>query len=215
MIHGVDLSTYQRGVKYADLGKIIGFGYAKATDAVKRGNIWVPFVDPMHSEHSVGMRAVGTPTGSYAFGHPSQDMAQCADFFIVNAWFDQLRPVIDMESLDNGHTPANAGTWAEAWCQYVADHTGTSPIIYASTSYTIEMIRQCPAVAARDFWIAAYPGDNVNPPDHMPKVPGLAPERVLAWQWTGEGSIVGVSGHVDRDIAPVIEPLYVQAPAIP
>lgn len=217
MLHGVDLSTFQRDVNYPELARAVAFAYCKATDANKPDGVhWVPFTDPMHEKHVVALRDVGLPTGSYAFGHPTQDVNACADYFVAHAWYDQLRPVIDMEALAAGDkVPDNAGEWTEAWCVRVEAGTGTKPIIYSSSSYAQTMIQQCPALKDRDFWIAAYPGGPQIPPDHMPKVAGLPPGRILAWQWTGTGTLPGIKGNADRDVAPSLEPLYVVVPDLP
>lgn len=215
MLHGVDLSTYQRDVNYPELGRAIAFGYAKCTDAKKPDGItWVPFTDDQHETHSLGLRAVGVPTGSYCFGHPSQDPLTSADYFVTHAWFDQLRPCIDMESLNLDHTiPSNAGQWVAMWCLRIEASTGARPIIYASTSYCIELLRQVPALRDRDWWLAQYKDETHQvPPDRLPSVPGLLAARILAAQWTGAGTLPGVAGHVDRDVCPSIEPLYVEVP---
>ena len=215
MIHGVDLSVWNVVRSYPELARSCAFAYVKATDARRAGAGWLAYDDPKHEAHSLALRAAGVPTGSYCFGHPNQDVAQSASYFVQKAWFDQLRPVIDMESLNADNTiPGHAGDWTEAWCQRVEAATGVKVIVYSSTSYAMAMMGQCRALRDRDWWIAAYPGDSVHPPERMPVVPGLNQARVLAWQWTGSATLPGVDGHVDRDVAPSIEPLYVSAPAL-
>ena len=120
---------------------------------------------------------------------------------------------MDMEALSDGKVPANAGEWAAAWLSRVEADAGVAPIGYASTSYLVAMLGQCPELRDRDWWVAAYPGSQV-PPDHMPVVPGLLASRVVAWQWTGAGTLPGVPGNVDRDVCPDIAPLFVNAPAV-
>lgn len=212
MIHGVDLSQWNVVRSYPELASAIGFGYAKCTDALKRDGRWIPFVDAKHDEHSLGLRACGKPTGSYAFGHPTQDVAACAAFFVQHAYFDQLRPVLDLESLNPDKTvPTNAGTWAAQWLAIVERDSGTKPIVYSGKYYAEEMLRQVPALAAADWWIAAY-GSGTTAPDHMPAVVGLLPGRVLAFQWSGSARLPGIDGDADRDLAPSLEPLYVERP---
>lgn len=212
MLNLVDLSTFQRRVRYSELATAVAGGWIKATDARKHGAAWFPFVDEMHEDHHRGLRSAGRPTGSYCFGHPTQDVNQSADFFVQHSFFDQLRPVIDMESLADGNAiPPNAGDWTAAWLARVRMDSGVEPMVYASSSYAETMIRQCPSLRDVDHWIAAYPGA-MTPPDHMPTVRGLLAARVLAWQWTGTGRLPGIDGNADRDVAPSLEPLYVVAP---
>ena len=194
MIHGVDLSEYQRDVGYAALAKAVGFGYVKCSDA-RGGPAWVSFEDSMHRTHVAGLRAHDVPTGDYGFGHPSFSAQEHAEFFIVHAWFDQLRPVIDMESLAMGKIPSNAGEWCDEWLTRVLAATGVQPIIYASTYYAQEMLRQVPSIADWDLWIAEYHATD----EHPPKGPW---PRVVAWQWTGTGGLPGIKGNADRDVCP-------------
>ncbi len=215
MLHGADLSTYQRGVDYAELARAVGFAYVKSTDAKRYATGWLPFSDDMHETHTLGLRAAGCPTGSYCFGHPTQDVNQSADYFVQRAWFDQLRPVLDMESLNADNTvPKNAGDWTARWLDRVEKNCGVPPLGYASVSYLMTIMSQCHALRDRSWWVAAYPGDNVHPPERMPTVPGLSQDRVVAWQWTGSATLPGVDGNVDRDVAPSLGPLYVSAPAL-
>lgn len=214
MIHLVDLSTYQRNVRYGELSRAVAGAWIKCSDAIRTTLGWKPFVDDMHSMHTAGLRAEGKPTGSYCFAHPTQDVVQMVDFFLQHAWFDQLRLVLDYESLTEGNQiPPNAGEHCKAAVDRIEAHTGTRAIVYASTSYAIAMLKQCPALAAEDFWIAAYPG-RVDPPEYMPMVPGLLPSRIVAWQWTGSGSLPGIVGPADRDVAPELGPLCVPGPAM-
>lgn len=216
MIHLVDLSQWNTVVRYSELARAVSGAWIKATDAKRDATgRWMPFVDALHETHTNGLRAEGKATGSYAFAHPTQDPAEFVDFFLQHAWFDQLRLVVDYESLNADKTvPANAGPHCKAVVDRIASHSGTRAIIYASTSYALAMLRQCPALAAEDWWAAAYPG-RTDPPEYMPTIPGLPPGRVVAWQWTGSSSLPGVVGPVDRDVAPSMEPLYVPSPDRP
>lgn len=212
MIHLVDLSTYQRNVRYGELARAVSGGWVKCSDAKRvAGGSWMPFLDDMHETHTRGMRSAGSVTGSYCFAHPTQDPITMVDFFLTHAFFDQLRLVLDYESLADGKIPGNAGAHCKIAVERIRDHSGTSPLIYSSTSYAAEMVRQCPALAVEDWWAAAYPGRK-DPPETLIHIPGVEDRRVLAWQWTGSGRLPGVDGDVDRDVAHRLEPLYVVAP---
>lgn len=204
LIQGADLSTYQRNIDYAQLAQSIGFAYVKCSDASMRiAGVWTPFEDDMHRTHVLALRAAGVPTGDYAFGHPSMDPIAHCDFFIAHAWYDQLRPVIDMEALSAGHTPENAGPWCLAWLRRFASRTGVQALRYSSPYYDDAMVRAAPDLAPLDLWEAAYP-EIATPPDYMPARP-----RVLLWQWTGSSRLPGVPGPVDRDVCPDLGPLRV------
>lgn len=215
MISFADLSWCQRSVDYVALCKAISAAYVKCCDATLKSGVWVPFEDEQHQTHVAGVRAQGRPTGDYCFGHPTMDVATLADFFVAHAYFDQLRPVLDLESLatwadGKPHVPSNAGDWGRAFVDRVAANTGVAPIIYSGEYYAETMMQQCKLLTTEDWWIAAYPG-LTNPPESMPSVIGLDPRHVLGWQWTGTGSLPGIVGHADRDVAPTLEPFYVQS----
>jgi GH25 family lysozyme M1 (1,4-beta-N-acetylmuramidase) len=214
VIEGTDLSQWQRDVNYTLLAQDVRFAYVKATDARKVGPVWFPFVDPMHAQHTLGCRNNGVVTGSYCFAHPTQDPNAAADFFVKSAWWDQLRPVLDYESLNADKSiPHNAGVHCLAMLDLVQELTGVRAIVYSSTSYAATMVSQCPALAAEDWWAAAYPGITA-PPDYLPMIAGVARDRVVCWQWSGSSRADWVKGDVDRDACPDLGRLMVVAPSI-
>ena len=208
MIQGVDISEWNAITDYCALARAVDFAYLKRCDARIIGAKWVPFIDRKADEHAAGLRAGGKPTGDYCFGHPSMDPLVLADFFSSCGLSDQLRPVIDMESTLQGHTPPSAGPWARAFIDRLETNTGTRAIIYAGPYYSADMLRQCPELGVEDLWLAEYPGLHVAP-DHVPAPPKGWTGRVLAWQWSGSESMPGVFGNVDRDVAPSIDGLMV------
>ena len=186
-LFGVDVSEFQASVNWAEVFNLgFRFAYVRACEGT--------YLDPLHLRHSIGARGAGFKTGSYQFGHPSMDVNALADFFIAHAFYDQLRPVIDMEALNKDKTvPSNAGAWTLAWCQRVEAKTGTKPIVYASTSYMKTMLAQCPALAtyvvlAQDFWDAEYHNDHDFDPIKM---------ACVARQYAGDvGDALRLIGHV-------------------
>lgn len=215
MNQGADLSWCQPHVDYVALCKAVSFAFVKCCDAKKNAaGVWVPFEDDMHETHVSSVRAQGRPTGDYCFGHPTMDVATLCDFFVARAYFDQLRPVLDLESLatwadGKPHVPANAGPWGKTFVDRFRANTGVAPIIYSGEYYAETMVQQCRALATEDWWIAAYPG-LTNPPESMPSVLGIDPMHVIAWQWTGSGRLPGLGdANADRDVAPDLTRLYV------
>lgn len=202
---GVDVSEFQKTVNWSEVFNLgFRFAYVRACEGL--------YLDPMHETHTLGARSAGFKTGSYQFGHPSMDVNALADFFVAHAFFDQLRPVIDMESLNKDKTvPSNAGAWTLAWCKRVESKTGVKPIVYASTSYAKTMLAQCPELASylvmpRDFWDAEYHNDQDYDPISTPCV---------ARQYAGNVQQSGISGLADLDVlySETLEPLEVPAAA--
>jgi GH25 family lysozyme M1 (1,4-beta-N-acetylmuramidase) len=185
MLRGVDLSFCQTGVNYAALGGAVDFAYVKACDW--NGSAWVQ--DAQLATHVAGLIEYAVPFGLYCFGHPSQSVIDCAQAFtrIAEGWGATLRPVIDMESLSQGHIPGNAGPWAREWVDRVP-----GAIVYASTSYYLAMLRQAPSLAGVPWWRAEY--HDACPPS-MP--PGPA---AVALQWSGTARVPGITGNADADV---------------
>ena len=194
-VKGVDVSIYQRNVDWAQL-RVDGFQffYARACDGSS--------VDPTHDGHIAAGRAAGLLGGSYQFGHPSMPVEALVATFLAKASIvpGQLRPVIDMETLSEGHVPENAGEWADRWCELVKEQTGTEPIIYASTSYWTTMNHLRPSVGGPmgwDWWAAQY---SINPPTSWPWV---------AWQNFGDVTLSGQVGKWDLDVTRDLDALRV------
>lgn len=193
-LFGVDVSAFQAQVNWAELFNLgFRFVYARCCEGLN--------LDAMHEKHILASRAAGFKSGSYQFGHPSMDVEALAKFFIAHAFFDQLRPVIDMESLATSAdgkkiVPLNAGAWCLAWCKYVQVNTGVKPIVYASTSYMQTMLRQEPELVmyldlANDFWDAEYHADGDYNPIKKPCV---------ARQYQGNVHQDGIAGLADLDV---------------
>ena len=204
-LFGVDVSEFQKIVNWSELFNLgFRFVYARCAEGT--------YLDPMHEKHILGSRAAGFKSGSYQFGHPSMDVNALADFFIAHAFYDQLRPVIDMEAINKDKTvPSNAGAWTLAWCRRVESKTGVKPIVYASTSYMKTMLAQCPELAAyvvlgRDFWDAEYHASG----DYNP-----IKTDCVARQYQGDVQQAGIAGLADLDVlySSTLEPIEVPAAA--
>ncbi len=197
---GVDVSSYQQMVDWKQLrASGYEFAYVRCCD----GHV----IDTMQDTHTVRARAASLVTGSYQYGHPSMDVLQLADFFVQHAWFDQLRPVIDMEALAVGNiVPHNAGEWADAWCERVKASAGTEPIIYSSPSYYNQMVDQHTDVGGWDWWCAAYTqGVGV-----IATIPPRTKYAFVAWQNGGDVKLAGVVGQADVDVCDDLSVLMVK-----
>ena len=212
MNFGIDVSYFQ-SIKYAPVGvkKIdwsivfnngFRFFYARACDGMN------------------GTEA-GFVGGSYQFGHPSMDAVALAAFFynmIRTRLVDgNLRPVIDMESLNADHTvPLNAGAWTLAWLKAFVSLSGDiKPIVYASTSYMYTMLQQSPELKAflvleEDFWDAEYhaDADPTKMPTHM---------KFVAWQYAGnvarQPGFTATMADLDMTPTTSLEALMIRLPA--
>lgn len=215
MLFGTDVSEYVADVDVKQLVKSgnAAFASVKCCDAALRNGVWTPFLDKKHELFTQKFRVESVPTNSYCFGHPSMDMKTLVDFFFAHAYYDQLIPVIDMESLAAGnHVPDNAGEWAKSAVDYARTAYGTDLMIYSGTFYMKEMIRQCPALKSNTYkkWIAEYHADQ------SPKSPPSPGFDYVAWQFGGDVRLDGVTGLADRDVvfADDLSQLYVKDPQL-
>lgn len=165
ILWGIDVSEYVTDVDTAVLKKNgCTFGSVKCCDAAFNGTVWRPFVDKKHLFFTDKLRAASIPTSSYGFCHPTMDMRAFCDFFIAHGYYDQMKLVLDMESLSRDPktgqqvVPSNAGEWTFAAWDYVGNETGTPPVIYSGLYYFEEMMKQCPDLRRTDVvkWVAAY-----------------------------------------------------------
>lgn len=216
MLYGIDVSEYVTDVDPKTL--VQGgcrFASIKCSDAAYKNGVWTPFLDKKHLGFTNKFRAGEIPTQSYAFGHPSMDVKTHADFFIAHAFYDQLCPVIDMESLSidvNGQkiVPPNAGPWTFNWLSYVLGRTGVRPMQYASTSYMSAMLKQKPELKQFKIWLAEY---------HIPPTTDRLPKtdfEYVCWQFGGDVKLDGVTGFADRDVTMKddLSDLYVEDPQL-
>lgn len=199
MIHGVDVSSFQRKVDWRQL-RIDGFQFASVRCCEGLT------LDSMHDIHISDAISEGFIVGSYQIGHPSQDVTKLAELFLKHAYIvpGHMKPVPDMETLSNGHVPENAGPWCDTWCEIVKEHTGVSPMPYASSSYWLSMCAQRPSLGGPfgwDWWCAAYKsGVGVCNLDDLKRPPVINGKPFVAWQWAGNITIPGQVGLWDRDV---------------
>jgi lysozyme len=196
MLLGVDVSQYQTVI---DWPALYAAGYRFAYVRCCEGLV----VDPLHDKHIAGARAAGLVAGSYQFGHPSLDAVELAKLFLEHADLTEMRPVIDMESLQNGAVPPNASQWADAWCEWVKRHAPSppsfiEPIIYASTSYWRVMVGLMPSIGGPlgwDWWLAMYLGPSTPPPTRP-----IVGYPYVAHQFAGNVPVTGQAGLWDLDV---------------
>ena len=193
----IDVSSYQAPASI-DWARVQAAGIrgviCKATDGVGSP-------DAAFLRHVDGARAVGLPCGAYhyarirAIGQDTRAQAQqfAARYFSVDC---ELLPCLDFEPDGQPHVPA------AVWLDFVLDLAnevtqaiGVRPLIYSFPSFWRSLHPETrPELAALyGLWVATY----AAAPAVMPPWTG---EPDL-WQYTGEGSVDGIVGHVDRSRA--------------
>lgn len=193
MIYGVDVSSFQPKVDWHQL-RLDGYAFASVRCCEGLA------LDGMHDQHIADAKSEGFIVGSYQVGHPSQDVTKLAEFFLQHAHIEagHLKPSPDMETLSNGHVPANAGPWTDEWCEIVKRATGASSMPYAAPSYYLTMLAQRPSLGGPfgwDWWLAWYCGAT------QPKTYAGQSLTYAAHQFAGNVTITGQVGTWDRDVA--------------
>ena len=147
---------------------------ASWADAAKNADLWV---------------------GAYHFAQPGVDDARReADHYLrhIAGIPLELAPVLDLETATIA--PGALVKWALAWTEHVQAATGRQPMLYTYTYFWKSALAKTPALSHLGLWQADYRAKPENlPPWPQPDI----------WQYTGKGSVPGITGHVDLNRANV------------
>ena len=142
----------------------------------------------------------GLSVGAYHFARPDVregDAKLEAEHFLssIKGIPLQLAPVLDIETAKDWKGEAKGlARWCLDWCQHVYEATGRMPVIYTGPGFWGSHLGRSTALMDMRLWVAAYP--RLLPPSSHPP-PTLGTWRPTAWQYTGEGKVLGVDGVVD------------------
>ncbi len=207
---GVDVSHYQGTIDWASVAQSgEKFVFAKATEGGT-------YNDPYYLTNKNGATAKGLAFGAYHFARPSGSNSKAiktdanaeADHFVSVARVGRgaLLPVLDLE-VSGGLNTSNLKYWTRTYLDRIQTRLGVKAIIYTGPSFWAYYLGNTTWFAANGYkfvWIAHY---------------GVTSPRVPAnnwngygwtfWQWTGCGTVPGITGCVDRnyyqgtDLSPV------------
>jgi GH25 family lysozyme M1 (1,4-beta-N-acetylmuramidase) len=188
VIKGVDVSSYQGSVNWQavrDSG--VEFAYVK-------------FSEGESSSYSTaaaqfkGATAAGLVTGGYHFARPNYSPQANAAAFAeqvnaLDAVTGHLPPCLDLE-VGTGHL---AG-WASAFVTELRHLTGCRRVtIYSSLSFFTTQITEAWCDDDVLLWLARF--------NNAPGTVGYSSPRLAIHQYSDAGSVPGVAGHVDLDVA--------------
>ena len=183
---GIDISYYQGNIDFNSLKGNVDF-------AMVRTSYGHFTEDSKYKEYVQGLESVGIPYGFYHFSYATtvDEALEEADGFInVIKNYKPLYPVaIDVES-SNVTEDVRADELVDivnAFCKRVED-AGYYVIIYANLSYLNGKLNNN-SLDKYDKWLAEW----ANAPTYN-KPFGM-------WQYSSKGSIPGIEGNVDLDIA--------------
>lgn len=214
--HGIDVSRYQQD--RVDYERVAEQGVMWCMIGVTQGQT---HVSPARDMHTLGCARASILHGGYHFATPGPDprdaILEARHFVRVLRDLPvapNLRPALDLEvGRDLG--AARLTRWVLDFCEEVEALVGFAPMLYAG-----KYLRYIDAdkVAHLVKWVSHYLAKDGTPWGGIVELrdariaTGLGPSRPTgvewhAWQWTSEGRVEGIRGHVDLNIAPAIKPL--------
>jgi lysozyme len=163
--------------------KPVSFVFIKATEGAT-------FKDRDFAENWKNAGRSGLRRGAYHFFRSSKDGEVQAKHFIATVGdlrFEDLPPVLDIETLHRGGSRKLLNERALQWLETIENHYRKKPIVYTGASFLKNYLS--PEITERyPVWIAHYEKDS---PDF---------EGWTWWQCTDKAVVAGVPGHVDLNL---------------
>lgn len=191
-VHGIDVSRWQGAIDWRQArANGVNFAFLKATEGGDH-------LDPLFRAHWDGARAAGVPVGAYHFYYHCRPAAEQARWFIRNVprAAGALPPVLDIEWTPFSPTctdrPPAAEVRAEAanFLRIVEAHYGQAAIIYSTPDFwTRNEMWKLPG--KHEFWLRSV---TQHPSDRY------AGQHWTFWQYSGTGTLPGVSGKADLNV---------------
>ncbi len=211
--NGVDVSHHQGVIDWASVAKSgERFVIAKATEGTT-------FNDSYYATNKRGATANGLIFGAYHYARPGgsdptaikNDAIAEADHFVSVAGISRgaLLPVLDLEET-GGLGVNDLKNWTRAYLDRIESRLGVKAIIYSYPYFWENYLGNTTWFAATGYnfvWIAHYGVTSPRVPANNWNGQGWT-----FWQWTGCGTVPGVTGCVDRnyyqgtDLSPVRVP---------
>jgi lysozyme len=88
---------------------------------------------------------------------------------------------------------------SKEWLEKVESRLGKKPIIYTSASFWDELMGDTAELVEYPLWVAHYKSDYKNSQPNIP-ANNWGGKGYTFWQFTEDGSVMGVKGFVDRNI---------------
>ncbi len=197
--YGIDVSKWQGSINWSQVASsgiefaIIRVGYSgSSTGEIK--------MDPYFEQNIKGALANGIKVGVYFYSQAVDEeeaLVEAAWVCEVISKYQITYPVVyDCEGLTSnriaGLTKTQRSKNAAAFLSYVR-LAGYSPMMYASKSdfnnmWDLGIINNC------RYWLAHYTSGGLSTPSDYGG-------SYQMWQYTSKGSVPGISGYVDMDIA--------------
>jgi len=180
---GIDVSKYQGSINWAAVAQS-GVSYAFIKVGSSKSGL-----DPYFAVNVQGAQAAGIRTGVYIYSYATSVEGAAAEAQLVLQWIENYNinfPVaFDIEdSVQKGLDANTCTAMANTFCSIISS-AGYTPIVYTYTNFYKSHFT---SALAYDKWIAQYSDHN--------DIAGWA-----IWQYSSSGTVAGVSGRVDVNIA--------------
>jgi lysozyme len=190
-VHGIDVSKYQGDIDWqAVAGSGVKFVWIKATEGGDHA-------DEKFVQNWAGAKAAGVPHGAYHFVYWCRPPSEEVGWFEQNVPVenDALPPVLDVEATPQSRTchrrleRYSAIADMKVMLEEMERHYGRRPVIYTSVDF-YEAILSDGAFSDYPIWVRST--------RHHPSV-RYGSRDWRFWQYQSDGSVPGISGHVDRN----------------
>lgn len=180
---GIDVSHYQGTIDWDEVvnGTDISYVYLKATEGES-------LVDDTYFQNLSEARRVGLSVGSYHFYRPNVSWESQFENLtsIVRSEDQDLVPIIDVEHRGSVSEQAFLSD-LRSFVEAVTEYYGKKPLLYTYHNFYNRYLLG--EFSDYHFMIARYRSDSPILNDG---------KDYIMWQYTSQGSIPGIRGHVDR-----------------
>lgn len=184
--NGIDISEYQGDINFEELRGNIDF-------AMVRTSIGNFREDRKYKQNISGLESTGVPYGVYHYSYATNEneaRQEASKFINIIRNYKPLYPaVIDLEpnSVNENISKSVLNRVANAFCEEL-ENAGYYAMIYSNKN-SFETVLNESILDKYDKWLGQW----TNEPTYN-KPFGI-------WQYTSKGSIPGITGNVDKDIA--------------
>lgn len=183
MLHGIDISNWQKGFNLADT--MPDFVIVKATEGIN-------FVDAYCDGFVQDAIRLNIPWGFYHFARSNDPAAEATYFFNqTRGYVGKGIPILDFEV-------PNSNEWLETWCKTYYQLSGIYPWVYINADYITNRGYGTDWVKQHcGLWLAGYPQNYAWYPDNTTCPYKHEGWLLAAWQFTSSLSMGGM--RVDGD----------------
>lgn len=202
-VKGLDLSHHNGTVDFKKV-KAAGFSFVhlKASEGFT-------YTDPTYLSNVKAAKAAGLHVGAYHFARPDtskNDAVNEANYFVtlLKKESTDLLPVLDLEA--SKITSASAlASWVDTFVTTVKKATNKPVMVYTGLWFMNNYPTLSTKLSKYPLWVSYY---RTSPP------PNNGWTSWTEWQYTDKGTVPGVSGNVDLNVATSLEDILVAKPTI-